>query len=99
VHAQISPGGSQGEIDIPDPAPALADALMAREETQAAVRRAMAGLPDKQRAALLMNVYEVCSYREIGRRLGCSEGAVKSIIHRAKQAVRAALQKEQKKQC
>jgi RNA polymerase sigma-70 factor, ECF subfamily len=91
--------GPQAEQDFPDTAPARADNIMVEEETQASVRRAISLLPEKQRAALLMNVYDVCSYREIGRRLGCSEGAVKSIIHRAKQAVKVMLQKELKKKC
>ncbi len=63
------------------------------DEAEQSVRKAMASLPGKQRAALLFSVYEELSYREIGQRLGCSEGAVKSIIHRAKIGIRDILKR------
>jgi len=68
------------------------DESLAAGEREHAVRSAIAALPAKQRMALLMSVYEQLSYREIAARIGCSEGAVKSIIHRAKMAVRLFLQ-------
>jgi DNA-directed RNA polymerase specialized sigma24 family protein len=40
-----------------------------------------------------LSVYDQLSYREIGQRLGCSEAAVKSIIHRSKLALRDILKK------
>lgn len=64
------------------------DENLAAGEREIAVRRAIAALPAKQRMALLLSVYEQLSYKEIGTRISCSEGAVKSIIHRAKVAVR-----------
>lgn len=70
------------------------DQAVARER-DAIVQQAIQRLPEKQRVALIWSVYEQASYQEIGRRLRCSEGAVKSIIHRAKQAMRDMLQKRE----
>lgn len=55
------------------------------------VRRAVAGLPDKQRAAVLMHKYQELEYSQIARVLGCSESAVKSLLFRAYETLRARL--------
>jgi RNA polymerase sigma-70 factor, ECF subfamily len=69
------------------------DEQMAATEQQRHVQHALDKLPKKQRLALILSVYEQLSYREIGRRLGCSEAAVKSIVHRSKLALRDMLKK------
>src|SRR6266545_1789429 len=55
------------------------------------VRRAVAALPDKQRAAVLMHKYEEMEYSQIARVLSCSESAVKSLLFRAYETLRARL--------
>jgi RNA polymerase sigma-70 factor, ECF subfamily len=55
------------------------------------VRRAIAALPDKQRAAVLMHKYEEMEYTQIARVLNCSESAVKSLLFRAYESLRARL--------
>src|SRR5262249_38226354 len=47
------------------------------------VRRAVATLPEKQRAAVLMHKYEEMEYSQIAKILDCSESAVKSLLFRA----------------
>jgi len=54
------------------------------------VRRAVAMLPEKQRAAVLMHKYEEMEYSQI-KVLNCSESAVKSILFRAYETLRARL--------
>ena len=51
---------------------------MLREERAAAVRRAIASLPDKQRAALILRTYHDMSHQQIADALGSSTGAVKA---------------------
>jgi RNA polymerase sigma-70 factor (ECF subfamily) len=55
------------------------------------VRRAIAALPEKQRAAVLMHKYEEMEYSQIAKVLGCSESAVKSLLFRAYETLRARL--------
>ena len=55
------------------------------------VRRAVAALPDKQRAAVLMHKYQEMEYSQIAKVLGCSESAVKSLLFRAYETLRVRL--------
>lgn len=55
------------------------------------VREAIAKLPDKQRAAILMHKYEEMEYSQIAKVLGCSESAVKSLLFRAYESLRVRL--------
>jgi RNA polymerase sigma-70 factor (ECF subfamily) len=49
-----------------------------REERAAAVRRAIAQLPERQRATLILRAYHEMSHQEIADVLGSSVGAVKA---------------------
>jgi RNA polymerase sigma-70 factor (ECF subfamily) len=55
------------------------------------VRDAIALLPEKQRAAVLMHKYEEMEYSQIAGVLECSESAVKSLLFRAYETLRARL--------
>jgi len=55
------------------------------------VRTAIAALPQKQRAAVLMHKYEEMEYSQIAKVLTCSESAVKSLLFRAYETLRARL--------
>ena len=55
------------------------------------VRSAIAALPEKQRAAVLMHKYEEMEYSQIATVLACSESAVKSLLFRAYETLRARL--------
>ena len=57
----------------------------------AEVRQAVAALPEKQRAAVLMHKYHEMEYTQIARALNCSESAVKSLLFRAYETLRARL--------
>lgn len=55
-----------------------ARAALLRGERAAAVRRAIAGLPKKQRATLILRAYHDMSHQQIADVLGSSVGAVKA---------------------
>jgi len=55
------------------------------------VRRAIATLPGNQRTAVLLHKYEEMEYTQIAKVLGCSESAVKSLLYRAYETLRARL--------
>ena len=55
------------------------------------IRDSIASLPAKQRAAVLMHKYEEMEYSQIAKSLNCSESAVKSLLFRAYETLRARL--------
>lgn len=65
--------------------------LALRHELEARVEEAIRALPEKQRTALLLCREEDFSYEDISRVLGCSLTATKSLIHRARETLKARL--------
>jgi RNA polymerase sigma-70 factor, ECF subfamily len=55
------------------------------------IQRAIASLPEKQRAAVLLHKYEEMDYAEIAKILNCTEPALKSLLFRAYENLRAQL--------
>jgi len=55
------------------------------------IQRAVATLPEKQRAAVLMHKYDEMEYSQIAKVLNCSESAIKSLLFRAYETLRARL--------
>ncbi|HYE13651.1 MAG TPA: sigma-70 family RNA polymerase sigma factor [Pyrinomonadaceae bacterium] len=80
-------GGEAAELDLPDLSP-LQDTSVAEGERRAAVARAIATLPEKYRAPLVLRDVEERSYEEIASILQMSEGTVKSRINRARSFLR-----------
>jgi len=81
-----------------DEGPPLPDRDAVDPETGAATRElardlevAIAALPPKQRAALLLSRMDGLAYRDVGETLGISEGAVKALLFRATHALKARL--------
>jgi RNA polymerase sigma-70 factor (ECF subfamily) len=69
---------------LEDPQPGGEERLEAKRAVSA-VERALARLPDRQRAALLLRAERGLGYAEIGEVLGASPSSVKSLIHRARE--------------
>ncbi len=61
------------------------------DERRATVRRALERLPRRDMEMLLLKYQEDWSYREIAGRLGVSESAVESRLHRARSHLRSQL--------
>jgi RNA polymerase sigma-70 factor, ECF subfamily len=83
--------GEPAELDPADVRP-LQDVTLVSEERRAAVGRAIATLPEKYRAPLVLRDIEERSYDEIAGILELSEGTVKSRISRARSFLRDKLQ-------
>lgn len=62
-----------------------------RVELQAVVQEAIATLSERQRMALLLAKFEQCSYEEIAEAMKLTVPAVKSLLFRARDHLRAAL--------
>ena len=78
------------ELREGDPQPDPAD----RVGTADAVWSVCAGLPPRQRVAVVLRFYEDLEYAEIAGVLGCSEATVRSHVHRALRALRSRLSEE-----
>ncbi len=83
-------GEDQPAHQPPDRAPSP-EQSMVYEVKLDEIRKAVADLPEKQRAAVLMHKYEEMEYSQIARVLSCSESAVKSLLFRAYETLRARL--------
>lgn len=62
-----------------------------RRELEDKVEAAINGLPENQRTALLLCREDELSYEDIAAVLGCSVSATKSLIHRARETLKARL--------
>ena len=76
--------------EIADRSPSV-EYTMLRQVKLEEVRKAVAALPEKQRAAVLMHKYEEMDYSQIAKVLTCSESAVKSLLFRAYETLRVRL--------
>jgi RNA polymerase sigma-70 factor (ECF subfamily) len=75
------------DLEIADPAPRADDELSAAEE-RAAVEAALAALPERQRAALVLFHFEEMSGRDAAAALNLGEKAFESLLTRARIAIR-----------
>ncbi|MEX0669584.1 MAG: sigma-70 family RNA polymerase sigma factor [Pirellulales bacterium] len=66
--------------------------LADRTELQAVVQDAIAGLNERQRMAVLLAKFEQCSYEEIAAAMQLTVPAVKSLLFRARDQLRTALE-------
>lgn len=83
---------ARGEVETRGKSPSdqALDALE-RDETAAELRKAIARLTEEQRQVILYKFVEDLSNAEVARLLGKSEGAVKSLQHRALAAIQRSL--------
>ena len=85
---QESPDGAMRQVS--DRRPSV-EQRMLFEARLKEIRRAIDMLPAKQRAAVLMHKYEEMGYNQIAAALNCSESAIKSLLFRAYESLRARL--------
>lgn len=86
----------RGEVRIDTGAEFIAsltppDARAARAEAFARAAAELANLPEKQRGAVTLRVFEGLSFKEIGEIIGCSEGSARVNYHHGIQKLRETL--------
>lgn len=99
--------GRRREVDISSPdgdAPRTEEELLAeksammptrqldKKEMAQVVQSALTSLSDRQRLAVLLHKFEEMSYADIGLTMDLSEAAVKSLLSRAREALRVKLE-------
>lgn len=85
--------------EYPDERGERADAAMLRGERAAEVRAAIARLPNKQRATLILRVYHEMPHDQIAEILGSSVGAVKANFFHAMANLKKLLQEKSDTSC
>jgi RNA polymerase sigma-70 factor (ECF subfamily) len=83
-------GPRPAEHMVPDPGSGPMQKVQ-REELAARVREAIEALGERQRMAVLLNKFEDMGYAEIAEVMGLTVKAVKSLLSRARENLRAAL--------
>ena len=79
--------GEGEEIRLAVKTAAGPDAALQRQAIGRVIGDALEQIPEKQRIAFLLNKYQELSYAEVADVMHMSEKAVKSLIHRAKEAL------------
>jgi RNA polymerase sigma-70 factor (ECF subfamily) len=77
-------------LDMADGGPSAPDVIVARERA-AALRRALDGLPERQRAAIVLCHFQELSNIDAAAALEISVDALESLLSRGRRALRAAL--------
>jgi RNA polymerase sigma-70 factor (ECF subfamily) len=92
VSLDVEPAGGAGaHLHLEDERAAAPSDALERGDVVRVVREAIEALPPNQRIALILAKYEELSYADIASVLGSTEKAVKSLIHRARENLRATL--------
>ncbi len=91
VSLEVLRGENGREFNFPDRKAATPMEEMERSELLHHVREAVLALPEKQRLAVVLNKYQDLSYNEVADIMGMSVEAVKSVLFRAREKIRARL--------
>ena len=85
--------GERGRgADLPDPSVVAPGQALADDELVRRVRDAVQQLPDRQRMAILLNKFEGLDYQQVADHLGLTVPATKSLLHRARMALKDVLE-------
>jgi RNA polymerase sigma-70 factor (ECF subfamily) len=85
-------GSSDEEMKIEFGTAVGPDTVFERQAIASVIKDALERIPEKQRIAFMLNKYQELSYMEVAEVMDSTEKAVKSLIHRAKEALAERLQ-------
>lgn len=68
-----------------------ADEMMSGRQREQQIKTALRNLPKEQRAAVVLRIYNEFSYKDIADQMSVSEGKVKTLIFRGRQALKESL--------
>ncbi|MBT8099272.1 MAG: RNA polymerase sigma factor, partial [Gammaproteobacteria bacterium] len=69
------------------------EGLVAVHEKAQRVREFVARLPERQREVVVLRIFEDLSVKEAAKLMGCREGTVKALLHKATASLRIAVDK------
>lgn len=91
LEASVGTEGEEGARQYRDVKTYGPEEVALQTELEEKVREAIGGLPETQRTALLLCCENELSYEDISGVIGCSLSATKSLIHRAREALKLRL--------
>lgn len=80
--------------DEPEDTNALPDQQVASLEHARQVRKLVAALPQRQREVVMLRWFEDLSVKETASAMGCREGTVKALLHKATNSLRKKMQQQ-----
>ncbi len=87
MHASLSDDGNDEDRKLEFGTAAAPDKIFEQKDLSRIIGQALQQIPEKQRIAFILNKYQELSYSEVADVMDSSEKAVKSLIHRAKEAL------------
>ena len=90
----------RARLERPEDLQAVQDVVAAPEapgDELFGLDEALAGLPEQQRQAILLREWQGLSYREVATKLGLTQGAVETLIFRARRSLASALEQPVKR--
>jgi RNA polymerase sigma-70 factor (ECF subfamily) len=87
LHGSPFEGGNNEDMKLESGTAEMPDRIFERKDLSRIIKQALEQIPEKQRIAFILNKYQDLSYCEVAEIMDSSEKAVKSLIHRAKEAL------------
>ena len=87
LHGSPLDGGNDEDRKSEFGTTATPEKIFERRDLSRIIKQALSQIPEKQRIAFILNKYQELSYSEVADVMDSSERAVKSLIHRAKEAL------------
>lgn len=84
----LDPDSGRAEPEPADPDSVQPGETALKSELATRVREAVDQLPERQRMAILLNKFEGLDYKDVAEHLGLSIPATKSLLHRARMALK-----------
>jgi len=79
---------SEALVDEPPDTSSMPDRQVASHDSARRVRQLVENLPDRQREVVMLRIFEDLSVRETASAMGCREGTVKALLHKATNSLR-----------
>ncbi|MBN2753367.1 MAG: sigma-70 family RNA polymerase sigma factor [Candidatus Goldbacteria bacterium] len=91
IHEETGEQGAENFTQIADNTSVSADLRAEKNQAEENINKALLSLPENQRMAIVLLVYEEKSYKEIARIMSVSAASVESLIFRARENLKKSL--------